>query len=416
MSKSTPKICSESFLQGAFDVLAIDEQMQHLIRSPHREISFEIPITLGDGSLRVFSGYRIQHDHSRGPFKGGLRYHPDVNREHFEGLAQLMTWKTALVDIPFGGAKGGINCDPRQLSDRELELLTKKLTQRLECVIGPDVDILAPDVGTNPKTMAWIYDAYSLVHGLEPAVVTAKPIQLGGSQGRTAATGRGVALVTSWAADMEGIELEGATVAIQGFGNVGRFAAKFLSDYGATIVAVSDSKGGLYNEDGLNTASLFEAAEKTDRRTSLYDLKVDGQKLDNEALLSLDVDILIPAAMENAITDENAKDVNARMIVEAANVPITCKATNILADSGIPVIPDILANAGGVIVSYLEWVQNRQRYRWDEERVNHELEATLRRAWDAVLERKQKESNTYREAAYLIAVERVKEAIEMRGF
>lgn len=402
------------FLEPALDRLGIQDEMRMLMTHPYREVSFELPLRRLDGSLALFRGFRVQHDHSRGPFKGGLRYHPDVDLDHFSDLASVMTWKCALVDIPFGGAKGGINCDPHELDDRELEVITKRFVERLDSNIGPDHDIPAPDMGTSAKEMAWILESYSQDHGFEPGVVTGKPVQLGGSPGRHEATGRGVALITRMAAKAREIKLEGAKIAIQGFGNVGRFAAKFLAEAGACIVGVSDLSGALFNDEGLPMASLLEATQH--RNSKLVDADISADRLDNAELLTLDVDILIPAAVEDVITTENAGDVKAELVVEAANMPITAEADRILLDRGKMVVPDVLANAGGVTVSYMEWVQNRQRYRWKEDRINEELAATLQQAWSITSERARHEEIPYRNAAYLIAVERVKEATEMRGF
>ncbi|MBI1312296.1 Glu/Leu/Phe/Val dehydrogenase [bacterium] len=407
--------CS-GFLDCALQRLQVNDEIQALLRSPFREIKFELPIRMGDGQIRLFHGFRVQHDKSRGPFKGGLRYHPDVDMEHFRALASVMTWKCALVDIPFGGAKGGINCDPSSLSRQDREVLTKRFTERLGHMIGPDRDIPAPDMGTGQREMAWILEGYSEENGYTPDVVTGKPIQLGGSYGRQEATGRGVSLVTSWAAEETGIDLKKATVAIQGFGKVGRHAAKCLSEKGATIVAVSNVKGGVYSADGLDIPELFAATSDSEKLTDLSAVATSADKLSNNELLELKVDILIPAAVSDVINEDNADHVQADMIVEAANLPITFDGAAILTDRRIRVVPDILANAGGVTVSYLEWVQNRQRYRWSEKKVNRKLNDTLRRAWQAMLRRADEEEVTFRMAALLIAIERVCEATELRGF
>jgi glutamate dehydrogenase (NAD(P)+) len=298
----------------------------------------------------------------------------------------------------------------------ELEILSKRFMNRLGPLVGPDRDILAPDMGTDERVMAWFYEAYSQQHGDEPAVVTGKPLELGGSFGRKEATGRGVAMVTAWIAQEKGIDLKSATVAVQGFGNVGSHTALFLAERGAKVVAVSDIKGGLYNSNGLDIKSLYRAKQKADRFTSVTELGIKGEPINGEGLLTLGVDILVPAAIEGVLQGSNADRVNVRLIVEAANLPTTCEADAIFQERGILVVPDILANAGGVTVSYLEWVQNLQRYRWEEEQVNHKLEAILQKAWDSVRERAEQDQLSYREAAYVIAVERVKRAIELRGF
>lgn len=414
----TPEECSENYLAGALDRLEVEEEMRHLLRAPYREVALELPLRRDDGSLGVFHGYRVQHDNARGPFKGGLRFHPDMDLGHARGLAAVMSWKTAVVDVPFGGGKGGIDCDPKQLSAGELETLTKRFVSRLGPLLGPDVDIPAPDVGTGPREMAWVYEAYSKANREDaPGVVTGKPLQLGGSPGRTEATGRGVAMICGWAApSVGGFDLEGATVALQGFGNVGGHLARFLAERGARVVAVTDAGGGLHDPEGLDVETLFGEMHGGDPLATVADSRLDAASIDNPGLLSLDVDVLIPAALEGAIHGDNVNEVSARLVMEAANLPTTCDADRVLEERGIPVVPDILANAGGVTVSYLEWVQNRQRYRWSEERVNGELESIMRGAWKAVHGRAEREGVSHRLAAYLVAVERVMEATRLRGF
>jgi len=407
--------CSESFLRAAMERLELEEEHQFLLRTPYRVVQIELPLRLSDGSLSVFTGVRVQHNNSRGPFKGGLRYHPELDPAHARGLAAVMTWKTALANLPLGGGKGGINCDPRKLGNGELEQLTKQFTQRMGDIIGPEVDVAAPDVGTGPREMAWIYDAYARIHGDNPAVVTGKPLELGGSPGRTEATGRGVAMITAWAAKANGKTLDDATVAIQGFGNVGANVAHFLAERGASIVAVSDVDGGLANEKGLDVAKLKQRVDDGEI-DSVAEATNLGEAKDNDALLAEDVDILIPAALGGAIHGGNVDSIRAGMIVEAANLPVTCDADPVLAERGVTVVPDLLANSGGVIVSYLEWVQNREGYRWSVEQVNGELEKRLGHAWESVRERAESEDVPYRRAAYLIAVERVDEATALRGF
>lgn len=415
MTKANLELECCGFLDSALNRLNIGEEMRHYLKTPYREIKCELPLRMHGGQLRLFRGYRVQHDQSRGPFKGGLRFHPDVDMAHFRALASAMTWKCALVDIPFGGGKGGIDCNPRELDVHEREVLTKRFIQRLSAVVGPDQDICAPDMGTGPREMAWILEGYSRMQGFEPAVVTGKPQQLGGSAGRTEATGRGVVLVTSWAAEKHGINLETATIAVQGFGNVGRHVARFLHERGAKVVAISDAAGGIVNRDGLDIPRLFQETEDSDSRPPVVELDTDSTQISNEELLTLDVDILVPAAVSDVITVDNARQIQAKLLVEAANLPTTADAAVMLHEAKMTVIPDILANAGGVIVSYLEWVQNRQRYQWSEKRVNEELANTLSRAWDTTEARARQEETTYRLAAYLIAVERVIEAAELRG-
>jgi len=409
------KAC-ERFLEEAFARLEVAQEMRQLLRAPRRETRFELPLVCDSGELKVFYGFRVQHDHSRGPFKGGLRYHPDIDMDHFAALASVMTWKTALVNLPFGGGKGGINCDPRQLSAAELERLTKLYVERVDMLIGPDQDIPAPDMGTGSREMAWIVEEYSKRHGFEPAVVTGKPLELGGSPGRVSATGRGVALITAWVAEAQGLNLNKSRIAIQGFGNVASHTARFLAELGAKVVAVSDRSGAVYNPEGLDIGHLLKATQQQGVKLSESELKGPEEVLKGEELLELDVDILIPAAVGGAIHEGNVDRVRARMIVEAANLPLTCGADAALAERGIPIVPDILANAGGVTVSYFEWVQNRSRYPWSEDRVNRELEQVLRSAWSEVLERAEERQLNYRQAAYDLAVSRTLRAIELRGF
>jgi glutamate dehydrogenase (NAD(P)+) len=353
----------------AADVLGISEDLRVALKTPYREVMVELPLRCDDGSLRTFSGYRVQHDASRGPLKGGLRYHPEVDLDEVRALASLMTWKTAVVDLPYGGAKGGINCDPGELSQLDLERLTRRFVSRIERFIGPHEDIPAPDVNTNPQVMAWIVDEYSKFHGYSPAVVTGKPIELGGSIGRESATGRGVLFAAELAAARAGVEMDGATVAVQGFGNVGSWAARFFEEAGCRVVAVSDVKGGIHNPDGLEGKRLREHVAESG---SVVELP-GAEPLSNEELLELDVDILVPAALGGVIHARNAGDVRARMIVEGANHPLTPEADDILGAAGSLVVPDIYANAGGVTVSYFEWVQNLQQFRWTAERVDEEL-------------------------------------------
>jgi len=404
---------SEAFQDQAFDRLEVDEETRLLLKTPHREVRLELPLRRDDGSLTLFCGYRVQHDRSRGPFKGGMRYHPDVDLEHFRGLAQVMTWKTALVDIPLGGAKGGVDCDPKQLSVAELEQLTKRFCERLGSLLGPDEDIPAPDMGTGPREMAWIYQTYSKRHGDEPGVVTGKPLQLGGSHARDQATGLGLALMTDWVTDELGMALDGTTVAIQGFGNVGRHAARHLEERGARVLAVSDSRGGVHRADGLPIRDMVAEAEGSDHPRVPRDGR--GDEITNAELLALDVDVLIPAAIDGVITADNVGDVRAKVILEGANLPLSLEADQVLEESGVTVVPGVLANAGGVIVSYLEWIQNRQRYRWSEDEVLTRLEELLGLAWQTARREAKENELSFRRAAYSIAVRRVCEAVELRG-
>ncbi len=365
--------------------------------------------------MELYTGYRVQHDQSLGPFKGGLRFHPDVDMDHFVALARLMTSKCALLGLPFGGGKGGVDCDPDALSARELENLTKRLVTRLDMIIGPNRDIPAPDMGTGPREMAWIVDAYAHRFGYSPGVVTGKPVALGGSHGRMQATGRGVAQIAELAAAAHGLDVDEASVAIQGFGNVGSNAARFLHERGAKVVAVSDVGGGKYHEDGLPLDPLFKDQNNPDRPISSPEVELNGDEIRNDDLLELDVDILIPAAIGHVITSDNVERVKAGLIVEAANMPIDSEADEALADREIHVVPDLLANAGGVTVSYLEWVQNQSRYQWSDEKVNRELKDRMDKAWQETNARTEEEDINLRLAAYTIAVERVVNAIDLRG-
>jgi glutamate dehydrogenase (NAD(P)+) len=348
----------------AADLIGLSEDMRIALKTPYREVMVELPLRCNDGTLRTFSGYRVQHDTSRGPMKGGLRYHPEVDLDEVRALAALMTWKTAVVDLPYGGAKGGINCDPKLLSQLDVERLTRRFTGRIERFIGPHEDIPAPDVNTNSQVMAWIVDEYSKFHGYSPAVVTGKPVELGGSLGRESATGRGVLFAAQLAAPRAGVELEGATVAVQGFGNVGSWAAKFFDEVGCRVVAVSDVEGAIYNPDGLDLAAVRDQLAETGSVVGLE----GSESITNEELLELDVDVLVPAALGGVIHARNAGRVRARMIVEGANHPLTPEADDIFRDSSTLVVPDIYANAGGVTVSYFEWVQNLQQFRWTAEK------------------------------------------------
>ncbi len=407
----------ERFLDDAFDLIDVPSELRQMMRSPYREVRFELPLKRDDGTIKLFYGYRVQHNQSRGPFKGGLRYHPDVNLQHFIGLAEIMTWKTSLCDLPFGGAKGGINCNPRELSDKELETLTKQYVRRMLTLLGSDRDIPAPDMGTGPKEMAWILDECDHNDGFNPAVVTGKPLELGGAAGRLEATGYGVALMTAQAAIAEGIEVDGATVAIQGMGNVGRYAARFLADRGAKIVALSNSSGGLYQQSGLDVDKILDEMEQSNNlKKPLDELTGDFDTISNEELLQLNVDILIPAAVSGVIHEDNVEKLQTKLIVEAANIPVNCSAVDILEERKIPVVPDILANSGGVTASYFEWAQNRQRCQWSRKKVMTKLEKRLNQVWTLVEKKAARERLSYRQAAYVIALKRVITAVNLRGF
>jgi glutamate dehydrogenase (NAD(P)+) len=398
------------FDRGA-DAIDLPDDERLLLKTPFREVQVEVPVRMSSGEIEVFIGYRVQHNTARGPMKGGLRFHPHVDIDEARALASLMTWKTALVDVPFGGAKGGITCDPLNLTEKELEHLTRRFTTRIGLAWGLHADIPAPDVNTNAQVMAWIMDEYSQRFGYTPGIVTGKPLSLGGSPGREAATGRGVSIITREAAREFDIELRGARVAIQGFGNVGSWTARLLTEMGATIVAVSDASGGLFAADGLAVDDLTNHCRE--RRT--IEGFGSGESISNDDLLTMDCDILIPAALGGSITQDNAKEVRARMIVEAANSPVTTIADAILEERGIPIVPDILANAGGVTVSYFEWVQNIQAFTWDEQHVNEQLENIMSRAYQSVVHIMQEKKVPMRTAAFSIAIQRVAEAERLRG-
>ncbi len=395
----------------AADTINLPEDERLLLKTPFREVQVEVPVRMSDGKIEVFLGYRVQHNTARGPMKGGLRFHPHVDIDEARSLASLMTWKTALVDVPFGGAKGGITCDPQRLTEKELEHLTRRFTTRIGLAWGLHTDIPAPDVNTNAQVMAWIMDEYSQRFGYTPGIVTGKPLALGGSPGREAATGRGVSIITREATRDFGIELKGARVAIQGFGNVGSWTARLLAEMGAIIVAVSDASGGLYASDGLPVEDLFTHA--FERRT--IEGFGTGESISNKDLLTMDCDILIPAALGGAITQQNAKEVRAKMVVEAANSPVTTIADIILEERGIHLVPDILANAGGVTVSYFEWVQNIQAFTWDERNVNEQLEKIMSRAYQNVVHVMREQGVPMRTAAFIISIQRVAEAQRLRG-
>ena len=395
----------------AADVLELGDDMRLLLKTPFRELKVEVPVRMESGRLEVFIGYRVQHNGARGPTKGGLRFHPEVDFDEVRSLASLMTWKTALVNVPFGGAKGGITCNPLEMSDGEVERLTRRFTSRIGFCFGIQRDIPAPDVNTNAQIMAWIMDQYGSRYGHTPGIVTGKPVALGGSPGREAATGRGVSIITCEAAPEFGIDIDGARVVIQGFGNVGSFTARFLHEAGARVIAVSDASGGLLAEDGLDVSDLIDYAMP---RRSIEGFG-SGDKISNEELLRVDCDILIPAALGGVITKDNANDIKTRMVVEAANSPVTTNADAVLNDRGIPIVPDILANAGGVTVSYFEWVQNIQVFTWTETEVNEKLGRIMRKAYGDVVALMKQKSVSMRTAAFMIAIERVAEAESLRG-
>lgn len=387
---------------------AIVEQLNH----PTSVHEVTVPIERDDGSVDVFTGYRAQHDSVKGPFKGGLRYHPDVTRDECVGLAMWMTWKCAVMDLPFGGAKGGIAVDPKSLSSDESERLTRRFTQEIRSVIGPTKDIPAPDMGTDPQTMAWVMDAYSMQEDETiPGVVTGKPPVIGGSEGREKAPGRSVAIIAREAIEYYDRDIERTDIAIQGYGSVGANAARLLDRWGANVVAISDVTGGIYDPNGIDTYSVPSHDEEPEAVLDHGALRT----VTNDELLELDVDVLIPAAVGNVITEANAGNILADIIVEGANGPTTSRGQQVLTERDIAVVPDILANAGGVTVSYFEWLQDINRQSWSLERVHEELEQEMLAAWDAIRTEKEAGAPTWRDAAYAVALSRIAEAHDVRG-
>jgi len=391
--------------------IKLDTNILKILENPMRTLKVSIPIKLDNGKTKVFTGFRCQYNNAKGPTKGGVRYHPDVSEDEIVALAAWMAWKCALLDLPYGGAKGGIICDPTKLSESELERLTRRYTTEIMPILGPHIDIPAPDVYTTSKTMAWIMDTFSMFKGYtEPSIVTGKPEILGGSKGRKEATGKGLAIITREFFKAHKKNLKGARIAVQGFGNVGGHAALFLSKMGATVVAASDFSGCLVNQGGLDIPGLMKCVEK-----HACVIKYPGKQIDREKLLFQDVDILIPAAMEDQIHQKNAHKIKAKLIVEGANGPITPEGDEILDKRGVDVIPDILANAGGVVVSHMEWVQAMSGLYWEEEKVNNELERKMVKAFKEVWENSTKRKVSFRCAAYLVAIKRIAEVYRYRG-
>ena len=396
--------------------LNLDPGIHAILRQPERELTVAVPVRMDDGQIKVFTGYRVQHSSARGPCKGGIRYHPEVNLNEVRALAALMSWKCAVVNIPYGGAKGGVHCEPARMSEDELCRMTRRFTAMIMPIIGAKRDIPAPDVNTNAQTMAWISDTVSMLERRTVIdIVTGKPIALGGSLGRTEATGRGVAIVTAELLKRKRQELSDTTVAVQGYGNVGSHAATILDQMGCQIMAVSDISGGLYNPNGLDIASINQHVAAHPRRL-LEGYQAPGtENISNDELLTSDVDVLIPAALEHQIRADNAPDVRAKIIVEAANGPTTLEADQILDDQGVTVVPDILANAGGVVVSYFEWVQDLQCFFWDEDEVNQNLKRIMVRSFKEVWDFSQEQAVSLRLGAYMLAVDRVAGAVHARG-
>lgn len=403
-------------MDEAAQILGYSESDIEPLKYPERELKVSVPVVMDDGSTRVFEGYRIQHSTSRGPAKGGIRFHPAVNNDEVKALAAWMTFKCAVVNIPYGGGKGGVVCDPHELSERELRAITRRFTAAIMPLIGPDQDIPAPDVGSNAAVMGWMMDTYSMLKGhCVHGVVTGKPIELGGALGRNEATGRGVMFTTRNIMKKMGMEMKGTDVAVQGMGNVGSITAKLLHQEGMKVVAVSDVSGGVYKKDGLDIPAIL-AYLGQDRKNLLSGYEEEGMtRITNEELLELPVTVLVPAALENQINGTNADKIQAKLIVEAANGPTAAEADPILNDKGVVIVPDILSNAGGVVVSYFEWVQNIQSVSWTEEEVNAKLERIMNNSFEAVYNIAQEKKVPLRTGAYLIAVDRVVKAKKARA-
>jgi glutamate dehydrogenase/leucine dehydrogenase len=394
--------------------LGLNPGIVEVLKNPKRELTVNFPVRMDDGSIRVFTGYRVQHNESRGPFKGGIRYHQQVDIDEVKALSAWMTWKTAVVDVPYGGAKGGIIANPKIMSVGEIERMTRRYASEISLIIGPEKDIPAPDVNTGGREMAWIMDTISMMKGFAvPGVVTGKPLEIGGSLGRPEATSRGLVFTVREAAKKTGLDLKGATVAIQGYGNVGAFAHKLIErDFGSKVIAVTDSKGGIINENGLKYDEVIAHKKKTGSVVGF-----PGSKpVTNEEILALKVDVLLPCALENVLTKDNAGNVKAKISGEGANGPNTLEADEIMHKNGVLILPDILANAGGVTVSYFEWVQNLYNFAWTEREVNERLDQKITKAFHEVWDMSEKHKVNMREAAYMVAVDRVARATQIRGF
>ena len=407
-----PSDATAIYFERAANELDLSAEMRRLLLTARREVQVQIPVEMDSGELATFIGYRVQHNNARGPMKGGLRYHPQVDLDEVRTLAALMTWKTAVVDIPYGGAKGGVSVDPQTLSRRELERLTRRFVDAIHDLFGPDVDIPAPDLGTSPEVMAWIMNQYGNYHGFSPACVTGKPVEYHGIAGREEATGRGVGALTTKLLSRLGRRLPGARIALQGFGNVGSHTARFLKDAECKIIAVSDATAGFHRADGLDVGELVKYAQSHGGRLAGF---TGGDALSNAELLALDCDVLVPAALGGVITAANAAAVRAPVIVEGANAPVDPEADAILAERGVIVLPDILANAGGVTASWFEWVQNRQHYQWGINRVRQELDRILGEAFEQVWQLSTSRKVTLRTAAYMVGVGRVARATVLGG-
>ncbi len=410
-----PKISAYKIIRHNFNTavkhLGYDEETTLLLQTPFREMQVNFPVRLDNGKLKVFSGYRVQHNGARGPFKGGIRFSPIVDLDEVRALAEAMSWKTAIVNVPFGGGKGGVNCDPRQLSQRELQSIARTYASRINQILGAYRDIPAPDMGTNAQVMTWIMDEYSKRNGYTPAVITGKPVELGGSKGREQATGRGVMILTKALAKDYQTDVRDLKVIVQGFGNVGSNAAKLLAQEGTLIVGLSDVEGAIYNDKGLNLDAVLEHVKKTRTVVGFP----DAEQVSGEAILEKLCDVLVPAAIEGVLTEENAPRVKAKFIVEGANLPTTPEADAIFEKNGIHLVPDVLANAGGVTVSYFEWVQNLQQLSWDEDEINQRLEKQLLNSYRDITTVMKERNVSMRIAAYILGISRVHRAEELRG-
>jgi glutamate dehydrogenase (NAD(P)+) len=422
MTTETPKdqpaeISNWDIVNHYFDIaterLRLPDDVAAVMRSSYREVQVQVPVKLGDGRIHVFSGFRVQHNGARGPYKGGIRYHPEVDLDEVRALAMLMTWKTAVVGIPFGGAKGGINCDPRRLEPGELQAVSRSFMDKIEKVLGPTRDIPAPDVGTNAQTMAWLMDEYGKLHGHTPAIVTGKPIALEGSLGRESATGRGVIYVLEEVVEHLDMDFGRLTFSVQGFGNVGSWAARILNDRGAKLIAVDTVDGSIRCDRGIDPHELYRYLFEEEGDISEFP---GCEPISKEEFLTTDVDVFIPAALGGMIHEHNADTLNCRVLLEAANSPTTPKADAILSDKGVYIAPDVLCNAGGVIVSYFEWVQNLQHLRWEEDEINERLAKTIKNGFREVARKSRADETTPRVAAYELGIERVVEASRTRGY
>lgn len=403
---------TQSVIKEALEKLGYSEEVYDLLKEPLRMLTVRIPVRMDDGRVKVFTGYRAQHNDAVGPTKGGVRFHPDVTLDEVKALSIWMSLKAGIVDLPYGGGKGGIVCDPRNMSFREVEALSRGYVRAISQMVGPNKDIPAPDVLTNSQIMAWMLDEYSRIREFDsPGFITGKPLVLGGSHGRESATAKGVTLVIEEAAKRKGIQLQGARVIVQGFGNAGSYLAKFMHDAGAKIVAISDVNGALYDKDGLDIDYLLDRRDSFGMVTNLF-----KDTITNEEMLELECDILVPAAIQNQITSKNAHNINAKIVVEAANGPTTLEATRILTERGILLVPDVLASGGGVTVSYFEWVQNNQGYYWSEEEVHNKLKDVMTKAFERVYNMAQSRKINMRLAAYMIGCRKMAEAARFRGW